>query len=320
MNDASRFKLQSVLNTLETEADPIAVKLEEYHNEIARLEKMTEAMKDRCSEADLVFSPRSSKQGEELKQKLNHLEEVKKKCSKLQERYEQLNQNIDLIVEVLSCDSDIDATKNGLVYQEQDRHRIARDLHDTALQHLANIVEKLDSCKDYIDENPLKAKMELSMARHTLNESIDEIRGVIYDLRPMVMDAEGFHQSLIDMIEMFNEDQKFEVTSDIEELACDDQIVMITIYRIIEECLSNIRQHAEAYKIHVIVQEQIGSYYIYVEDDGKGFDLDKVFINNKLQFGLSILKERVALLGGTVTITSAPNAGTQIKVLIPATD
>lgn len=102
MNDASRFKLQSVLNTLETEADPIAVKLEEYHNEIARLEKMTEAMKERCSEADLVFSPRSSKQGEELKQKLNHLEEVKKKCSKLQERYEQLNQNIDLIVEVLS--------------------------------------------------------------------------------------------------------------------------------------------------------------------------------------------------------------------------
>ena len=159
--------------------------------------------------------------------------------------------------------------------------------------------------------------MELSIARHNLSESIDEIRGIIYNLRPMVLDSEGFHSTLIKFIEKFNEDKEFDITYDIEDLFCQDQLVLVTIYRIIEECFSNIKKHAEAYKIHLIVQEQIGSYYIYVEDDGKGFDVDQVMLNDNLQFGLSIMKERVKLLGGNITITSSKNAGTRIKILIP---
>lgn len=319
MNESSRLKLQSILTSLETEADPIAVKLEDYHNEINRLEATIKALKEKYSEADFVFSPRTGKsQNDELKQLQSELDLNKKRIGALQERYDQINQNIDLLVDVLSSDSDVDVTKNGLLYQEQDRHRIARDLHDTALQHMSYLVTKLDSCKNFIDTDPIKAKMELSIARHNLNESIDEVRSVIYDLRPMVLDSEGFHSALIKFIESFNEDNQFSITYDIEDLFCEDQLVLVTMYRIIEECFSNIKKHANAYKIHLIVQEQIGSYYIYVEDDGQGFDVEKAFLNDKLQFGLSIMKERVTLLGGRVTIDSSKNAGTRIKVLIPA--
>ena len=319
MNESSRIKLQSILSSLETEADPIAEKLEDYHSEINRLETTLKSLKDKFSEADFVFSPRSGKnQNEEIRQVQSELDLTKKKCNQLQEKYDQLNQNIDLLVDVLSYDHDIEIEKNGLIYQEQDRHRIARDLHDTALQHMSYLVTKLDSCKNFIDTDPIKAKMELSIARHNLNESIDEIRGVIYDLRPMVMDSNGFREAIIKYIEVFNEDKQFVITYDIDDLFCKDQLVLVTMYRIIEECLSNIKKHANAYKIHLIVQEQIGSYYIYVEDDGKGFDVQQALQNNKTQFGLSIMKERVSLLGGKVTINSSINAGTKIKVLIPA--
>lgn len=318
MNESSRLKLQSILSSLEAEADPIAIELEELHNEINRLETSMKSMKDKYSEADLVFSPRSEKnQKEELKQQQGELDYVKKKADRLQERYDQINQNIDMIVEVLSSDNEIETSKNGLLYQEQDRHRIARDLHDTALQHMSYLVTKLDSCKKFIDMDPIKAKMELSIARHNLNETIDEIRSVIYDLRPMVLDSEGFKTALLKFIDTFDEEKKYQINYDIDEIFCDDQLVLVTMYRIIEECFNNIKKHADAYKIHLIVQEQIGSFYIYVEDDGKGFDVDKAFLNENLQFGLSIMKERISLLGGKITITSANNAGTKIKVLIP---
>ena len=318
MNESSRLKLQSILNTLENDADPLAVRLEEYHAEISRLESTVKSLKEKFSEADFVFSPRSGKnQNDELKQKQSELDLMKKKCANLQEKYDQINQNIDLLVEVLSSDNDIDTSKNGLLYQEQDRHRIARDLHDTALQHMSYLVTKLDSCKKFIDTDPIKAKMELSIARHNLNESIDEIRGVIYDLRPMALDSEGFHDAVLKFVEAFDEEKKYEIICDIDEIFCEDQLTLVTIYRIIEECFNNIKKHAEAYKIHLIIQEQIGSYYIYIEDDGNGFDVDKAFMNDKLQFGLSIMKERVTLLGGKLTITSSKNAGTKIKVLIP---
>ena len=318
MNESSRLKLQSILSSLEAEADPIAIELEELHNEINRLETSMKSMKDKYSEADLVFSPRSEKnQKEELKQQQGELDYVKKKADRLQERYDQINQNIDMIVEVLSSDNEIETSKNGLLYQEQDRHRIARDLHDTALQHMSYLVTKLDSCKKFIDMDPIKAKMELSIARHNLNETIDEIRSVIYDLRPMVLDSEGFKTALLKFIDTFDEEKKYQINYDIDEIFCDDQLVLVTMYRIIEECFNNIKKHADAYKIHLIVQEQIGSFYIYVEDDGKGFDVDKAFLNDNLQFGLSIMKESISLLGGKITITSANNAGTKIKVLIP---
>ena len=317
MNDSSRLKLQSVLTSLETEADPIAIKLEDYHGEITRLEKVLESLMKNVSEADIVFSPRSGKLNEEVKQRQMELDLLKRKYSGLQDRYDQINQNIDLLVDVLASDSDIETTKSGLIYQEQDRNRIARDLHDTAMQHMTYLVTKLESCKNCIDTDPIKAKMELSIARHNLNESIDEIRGVIYNLRPISMNSEGFHTAILKYIQSFNEDKKYDITYDIEDIVCDDQLMLVTMYRIVEECFSNIKQHADAYKIHLIIQEQIGLYYIYVEDDGKGFDVDKVFLNNKLQFGLSIMKERIKLLGGSVTINSAINAGTKIKVLIP---
>ena len=319
MKEESRIKLQSVLSSLEAEADPVAERLEIYHADINRLEKMIEAHQDDFSEAEYVFSPRANRgKNEELMKYQSDLASVQKKCDQVQAQYDQINQNIDLIVEVLSSDTEGEYSKSSLLYQEQDRHRIARDLHDTALLNISNLVTKIDACKDLISRDPKKAQEELSLIRNKLSESVDGIRGVIYDLRPIEMDSKTFRSSLLKWIDQFNEDKKYKIETEIEEIFCPDHTILLSIYRIIEECFNNIRKHADAYKIHLIVQEQIGSYYVYVEDDGKGFDVEKPAPSDAMQFGIAIMKERVALLGGNVSIQSQPNAGTKIKILIPA--
>ena len=122
MKEESRIKLQSVLSSLEAEADPVAERLEIYHADINRLEKMIEAHQDDFSEAEYVFSPRANRgKNEELMKYQSDLASVQKKYDQVQAQYDQINQNIDLIVEVLSSDTEGEYSKSSLLYQEQDR-------------------------------------------------------------------------------------------------------------------------------------------------------------------------------------------------------
>ena len=147
--------------------------------------------------------------------------------------------------------------------------------------------------------------------------TIDNIRSVVYDLRPANSNIDDFRKEILDFIAGFNQNGQFQIETEIEDFMCHDQLLLRTLYQIIEECFYNIKKHADAYSIHLIIQEQIGLLYIYVEDDGKGFDVNRVMKERGQRFGLSIMKERVGLLGGNINIDSAENGGTRIKILIP---
>ena len=317
MNDSSRMKLQSVLSSMGMDADSLAVQLEDYHKKISRLEKEVRELANSFSESDALFSPRKDHfPSEELKHKKEELSDLTKEYDELKKHYDYVNNNIDVIVDVLSHELDGNANKNGLLYQEQDRQRIARDLHEIAILNLSYLAEKIDQCISILEKDPKKVKMDLMMAKNNLNSTIDNIRSVVYDLRPMDFDSLDFRKEILDFIHGFNSDNQYQIDTDIEDITCNDQLVLKTIFLIIKECFQNIKKHAEAFSIHLIVQEQIGMYYIYVEDDGKGFDVKKSE-NINSHFGLSMMKERVSLLGGNISIISSDNAGTKIKILIP---
>ena len=319
MKESSRRELQSLLRSFEAEADPIADKLEKNHREIFRLRELVNTLSNDFSEDEYVFSPRSDKTHmEEIRKSKAELQRLEQEEADLQRKYEQINTNIDSLVSILATEDGGTANITGLNYQEQDRLRIARDLHDTSLQNMAYVVNKLESCTRYIDEDPIKAKMELSIALRNLKESIDGIRSIIYNLRPMIIDSVGLKSALYRLIEKLNENQEYQIVSDIDDVSCDNQMILISIYRIVEECFQNIKLHAEAFRIHFILQEQLGHYYIYVEDDGKGFDPDSIQVNDQFHFGLTIMKERVKLLGGNMNIITQINGGTKIKILIPS--
>lgn len=319
MNESSKNKLRNLLNALQAEANEIAAKQEEYQKEIARVSKLMETLQNQYAEFEYVFSPRVNK-GEktEVEYCREQLKELQAEYDSLQEQYESVSGNIEVLIEVLTSDNSKNpADLSGIRFLEQDRQRIARDLHDTALQHIIYLMSKLDSCIKYVDVNPIKAKMELSVTKQNLNDCVDEIRGIIYNLRPKVIDNLGMVTALEKLIEIMSAGEDYFIDSHIEEITCSNQLILTSVYRIVEECFQNIKNHAEAYCIHFIFQQQANQLYIYVEDDGKGFDPARYDLNDSVHFGLSMIKERVGLLGGTVQIDSAYNAGTRIRILIP---
>ena len=128
--------------------------------------------------------------------------------------------------------------------QERERQRIARDLHDTSLQNLTHIIHKIELSSMFIDDDPVKAKLELVSVNKNLRSVIKEIRNTIFDLRPMTFDDLGLRESFERLADHLKESSDFEVFYNIEEINCNNSLVLMTIFRIIEECTNNAIKHS----------------------------------------------------------------------------
>lgn len=203
--------------------------------------------------------------------------------------------------------------------QEKERQRIARDLHDSSLQDLIHLIHKAELCSLYIDEDPVKAKLELATMETGLRKVIDDVRNRIYDLRPMTFDDLGFSDTLLNLFSGLNNDGSFEILADIDEIKSDspdeeNEVLLIMLYRIIQECVQNAIKHSKGNQIKVSLKESAESYSIKVEDNGVGFDIMEAGKKNK-HFGLLVVRERVFLLNGKMQMET--KNGTSIEIEIP---
>lgn len=203
--------------------------------------------------------------------------------------------------------------------QEKERQRIARDLHDSSLQNLTHLVHKVELSSLYIDQDPVKAKLELATIESGLRKVIDDIRNRIYDLRPMTFDDLGLRDTLLDLFTLLNHDGNFEILSDIDDIDTDDsteknEVLLIMLYRIIQECVQNSIKHSKGNRIVVSLKTGDSSYLIKVEDNGTGFDLVEAAKKDR-HFGLQVVGERVFLLNGKMEIET--KNGTTILIEIP---
>lgn len=203
--------------------------------------------------------------------------------------------------------------------QEQDRQRIARDLHDTSLQNLAHLVHKIELSSLFIDQDPVRAKLELSAVNQNLRKIIDEIRNTIFDLRPMTFDDLGMKSAFENLIQVINKDKKYVIDFETENPLCDDKLILVAIYRIVKECFINIDKHADADRIIFHAKNKGETYIIDIEDNGKGFSERDVEEKLNHHFGMTVMKERVSLLGGRISIHSDKKSGTKIYIEIPLT-
>lgn len=202
--------------------------------------------------------------------------------------------------------------------QERERQRIVRDLHDTSLQNLTHIIHKIELSSMFIDDDPVKAKLELVSVNKNLRSVIKEIRNTIFDLRPMTFDDLGLRESFERLADHLKESSDFEVFYNIEEINCNNSLVLMTIFRIIEECTNNAIKHSNGSVVFFELKKIAeNTCIIIVADNGKSFDAEKVLSEKQRHFGLNILKERVELLCGTMEIDSKPDKGTVIKIMIP---
>lgn len=204
--------------------------------------------------------------------------------------------------------------------QEFERKRIARDIHDTVIQKLTNMIHKSEFTLKIMDVDNIRAKLELMTISNCIRETIDEMRNIIYNLRPMQLDDIG-----IDVIierELLNiKDNgikvKYEVIGDCENV---EQIVQITLIRIIQEACNNAVKHSDFTEFYVKIEYNNDNIEVYIKDNGKGFEIPKnnnIKYESKSGFGLSMMKERVYLLSGIIKFESTKGKGTSIYVKVP---
>ena len=213
-----------------------------------------------------------------------------------------------------------DSGFNLILNQEEDRKRIANELHDTSIQDLTHVIHQIELAGLYIDMDPIKAKLELAGINEELRKIIKDIRNTIFDLRPMSFDDLGLVEAIEQYIQILKNKYNVEIETQINFVDNYNEQIRLELYRILQECLNNSAKHAKASLIKLIIEKKENELYLSVVDDGIGITSKEDSESDKeeqIHYGLSIIKERVSILKGKCYISSKEDKGTQIKIVIP---
>jgi signal transduction histidine kinase len=205
--------------------------------------------------------------------------------------------------------------------QEEERRRIARELHDQASQRLTSIIMTLGVLGRA--ESMAEVRAHVRDLRDTAVQTLEEVHNLALELRPRLLDDLGLLAALRHHLGEFRD--RFHVPADFQVLGLGDKRlpsrVETALYRIAQEALTNAARHAQAHSVGVLLEVRDNSVMLIVEDDGEGFDVAQVMGSHVHvgNLGLYGMRERASLLGGTVTIESTPGMGTTVFVEIPLT-
>lgn len=217
-------------------------------------------------------------------------------------------------------ENDDDVVEKVIKAQEEERRRVARDIHDGPAQMMANAVLQVEILERLIAQNPRVAASELNDLKRLINDSLKELRRIIFDLRPMILDDLGLAPALRRYTNDFTSRHSLPVEMKIIGVETRiDPIIEVALFRIVQEALHNTRKHALASRVVVTLGYGPDAVSVSIEDNGKGFNPGGVWPNwgHSEKFGLSGMRERAKLFGGSLHIDSAPGEGTKITARIP---
>ncbi|GAB4190452.1 MAG: sensor histidine kinase [Roseiflexaceae bacterium] len=212
------------------------------------------------------------------------------------------------------------ATRVALV---EERNRLAREVHDTLAQELAGIALQLEAADALLDSTPERARARIRQALATTRESLAEARRSVLDLRSGPLERQELPSALLELARRFQEESGVPVAAD---LAWDGPRLPArheqALYRIAQEALANVRQHAGAQTVALVLRMGEGRVTLRISDDGHGFDsagTDGLAVapDGRARYGLISMRERALLLGGQMRIASSPDAGTCVEVELP---
>lgn len=205
---------------------------------------------------------------------------------------------------------------------EEERSRIAREIHDGPAQAMSNVVLKAEICEKLAMIDMDKARGELANLKEVVRGCLKDVRRIIYDLRPMSLDDLGLKPTLTKYLQTWSAETGIgtELSSRGDDAALQNKNVVLSVFRIVQEALSNIRKHANASQVLVQLEYAERGIGVRIRDDGTGFDptvLEEKKTSTGSGFGIYGIRERVNLLGGTFKIESAPGKGTSVRVILP---
>jgi signal transduction histidine kinase len=204
--------------------------------------------------------------------------------------------------------------------QEEERRRIARELHDEMAQRLTGMSLELKSL-EYLVTGSREVSAKLQALQRLFDDIGRDVHRIARELRPTALDDLGLALALSTHVEEWS--QRCGLTVDLHISGLERRApaaVETAVYRIVQEALTNVVKHAHATRVSVIVSAFDHHLQVIVEDDGVGFDVDAAsasVLSAEARLGLAGMEERAALLGGSVSIESAPGRGTSVFVRIP---
>ena len=216
------------------------------------------------------------------------------------------------------------AIENARLYERsrelsivEERNRLARELHDSVIQQLFGVSLAVESASTLLERDPAAAIGELARVRDLARGAMDELRAVVFELRPASLEAEGLASVLrkhIDVLRRVSASSIELTLGDPPRLAGD---ASAQVFRIAQEALQNALRHADAEHIDVRLEDGGGALVLSVADDGRGFDMTDGAVRGR-RLGLTSMEERAAELGGTLAIDSTRGQGTRVRLEVAA--
>lgn len=202
--------------------------------------------------------------------------------------------------------------------QVNERRKFSRELHDGINQQLVSLKYRIELAEKKLggSKSDHPALQDLTIAGTVLNQTIQEVRQISHDLRPVLLDDLGLKAAVRALAEHFEDTTGTEVQLEYELPAASySDEVEITLYRTAQECLNNIGKHAAASRVCIHLSQQQDQILFEIRDNGCGFDVQQA---QSRGIGLANMRERVEVVGGRLTLDSAPGQGSTIRAELPS--
>lgn len=237
----------------------------------------------------------------------------------IEQTVEQLRQKMIRLQQEIQSYSDRPTVIAGETKEEilaQERHRLARELHDSVSQQLFAATMMLSALSEVAQKQADNAQMlqSLTTVERVLNEAQSEMRALLLHLRPVNLEGKSLRDGIIQLLNELKTKIAIQITWDIDSITLPSGIED-NLFRIVQELLSNTLRHAKAQEIEVYLKQLGQSVLLKVIDDGTGFDTN---VEQKAgSYGLNNIVERAHSVGGTAKIISLPNQGTSVEIRVP---
>lgn len=203
--------------------------------------------------------------------------------------------------------------------QEEERRRVAREIHDGPAQTLANIVLRLEIAEKLLELDPSRVKAELKDLKNLVRANLQDIRRIIFDLRPMALDDLGIVPAISKYLDNFQE--TYNIVCELRVEGREKRLLPameVALFRLIQEGMTNVAKHAHTTKVDIFLTYQDDWTIARIRDYGKGFDVDSALTTPGEHFGLIGMRERVEMFSGRFSVQSALGQGTTIELAIPS--
>jgi two-component system sensor histidine kinase DegS len=357
---SSRNQILNIVDNIRKDQENLKLELKKVKDDIAevivevdKLEKQDKDSRRRLAQVSANFNKNTendikeayenaadirikfySKRNDEkiLREQRNNLEiRIRKTIANLEDGEKIINQigiamgylegDILSVLEGVDSNSEMLMGIKILEAQERERKRIARDIHDGPAQYMSNLVMKVDICKMVLKKDIEEGLQELEDLKESVKVALREVRGIIFDLRPMSLDDLGLIETVQQIVSAISKDTDINITTKLKPIQAEiESIIQVAVYRIIQEIFNNIRKHSKAKNVEVKLDFGMKYLMLIIKDDGVGFDVDETLKRVKTKgasYGLIGIFDRVSQLQGKIEIKSSENEGTTYTVRLP---